>query len=121
MTTNEILNLDYNVMSNRELIQKAMTKIKPLSKYSDEFVPLIEIERAINMITKKYLIRPQFIMMTFGEKKCVYSCGVKTDDKHKWLGDVYGCEIYELMAKLLIKMYAEVKSGKIEKRSEKIL
>ena len=45
-----------------------------------------------------------------------YSCGVKTSDTHEWLGTVYGSSLYELFAKLTIKMYSEVRSGKVKKK-----
>ena len=47
----------------------------------------------------------------------IYSIGVKTVTKHEWLGTVYGMCLYEVFAKLAIKMYSEVKSGKIPERT----
>ena len=46
MTTNEIINLDYREKKNQEIIQKALRKIKPLSKYSEEYVPYSALEKA---------------------------------------------------------------------------
>jgi len=43
----------------------------------------------------------------------IYSIGVKTTTDHKWLGTVYGMCLYEVFAKLAIKMYSEVKSGNV--------
>ena len=36
MTTKELLNLDYRDKQNKQIIQKALLHIKPLSKFSDE-------------------------------------------------------------------------------------
>ena len=47
----------------------------------------------------------------------IYSIGVKTTTEHEWLGTVYGMCLYEVFAKLAIKMYSEVKSGKIPVRT----
>lgn len=114
MKTEQILNLDYRKEESQEIIQKVLTKIKPLSKYSDEFVPLEAIEKLIRVLCQKYEITPQWMTMSYHEPILgIYSIGVKTTTDHKWLGTVYGMCLYEVFAKLAIKMYSEVKSGNI--------
>lgn len=114
MKTEQILNLDYRKEESQEIIQKVLTKIKPLSKYSDEFVPLEAIEKLIRVLCQKYEITPQWMTMSYHEPILgLYSIGVKTTTDHKWLGTVYGMCLYEVFAKLAIKMYSEVKSGNI--------
>lgn len=115
MKTDEILNLDYRKEESKEIIQKVLRKIKPLSKFSDESdIPLEAIEKAIRVMVNKYEIRPQWMTISCHENNlAIYSIGVKTNDTHKWLGDVYGMCLYEVFAKLAIKIYAEVKSGNI--------
>lgn len=114
MKTEQILNLDYRKEESQEIIQKVLTKIKPLSKYSDELVPLDAIEKLIRVLCQKYEITPQWMTMSFHEPILgIYSIGVKTTTDHKWLGTVYGMCLYEVFAKLAIKMYSEVKSGNI--------
>lgn len=114
MKTEQILNLDYRKEESQEIIQKVLTKIKPLSKYSDEFVPLEAIEKLIRVLCQKYEIIPQWMTMSYHEPILgIYSIGVKTTTDHKWLGTVYGMCLYEVFAKLAIKMYSEVKSGNI--------
>ena len=118
MKTDEILNLDYRKEENKEIIQKVLRKIKPLSKFSEENdIPLEAIEKAIRVMVSKYEIRPQWMTISYeGPVLGVYSIGVKTSDTHKWLGDVYGMCLYEVFAKLAVKIYAEVKSGNIPVR-----
>ena len=117
MKTDDILNLDYRKEESQEIIQKVLRKIKPLSKYSDENVPLEEIEKLIRVLCQKYEITPQWMTMSFCEPILgIYSIGVKTTTDHKWLGNVYGICLYEIFAKLAIKMYSEVKFGKIPVR-----
>lgn len=112
MKTDEILNLDYRKEESKEIIQKVLRKIKPLSKYSDEMVPLEAVEKVVHILTNKYEITPQWMMMTYNEPILgIYSIGVKTTIDHKWLGTVYGMCLYEVFAKLAIKMYAEVRKG----------
>ena len=107
MKTEEILNLDYREKEEREIIQKVLRKIKPLSKYSDEHndIPLEAIEKLIRVLYQKYEITPQWMVMSLHESTAnIYSIGVKTTTDHKWLGNVYGMCLYEVFAKLEIKM-----------------
>lgn len=118
MKTEHILNLDYRKEENQEIIQKVLKKIKPLSKYSEE-VPLESIEKTIKVLTNKYDIMPQWMGMNYHEPILgIYSIGVKTATTHKWLGNVYGMCLYEVFAKLAIKMYSDVKTGKVKQRTK---
>lgn len=115
MKTEQILNLDYRKEENREIIQKVLRKIKPLSKYSDEInVPIEAIEKLVRVMVQKYEITPQWMSMSYFEPVLgIYSIGVKTTTDHKWLGTVYGMCLYEVFAKLAIKMYADIRLGNI--------
>lgn len=79
--------------------------------------PTIEqLEKALHMIANKYGYRTQQIW--FFDKEIVgkdaefqfYSMGVvdKSDD-HKWIGDVTGITLWELIAKGIIKIYGDIK------------
>ena len=113
MTTKEILNLDYREEKNQKIIQKVLRKIKPLSKFSDESnIPIEALEKVIHVMVSKYDIHPQWLMMSHHEQSyCIYTIGVKTSKKQ--MGNVYGVSLYEIFAKLTIKIYSEIKSGKI--------
>ena len=119
MKTEEIINLDYRIEKNKEIIQKVLRKIKPLSKYSEEEqIPLEIIEKLIQTLCLKYEVTPQWMTMAFNEQKPgLYSIGIKTTTDHKWLGNVYGMCLYEVFAKLSIKIYSEIKSGNIPERT----
>lgn len=116
MKTEQILNLDYRKEENKEIIQKVLRKIKPLSKYSEEEqIPLEAVEKLVRVLSQKYEITPQWMSMYFGEQVVgIYSIGVKTTTNHEWLGTVYGMCLYEVFSKLAIKMYSEIKSGNVE-------
>lgn len=118
MKTEQILNLDYRKEEAKEIIQKVLRKIKPLSKYSEEQdIPLEAIEKVIRILSQKYEIVPQWMVMSLYESAVnVYSIGVKTSNNHQWLGNVYGMCLYEIFAKLAIKMYSEVKQGNVKQR-----
>lgn len=119
MKTEQILNLDYRKEESQEIFQKVLRKIKPLSKYSDESnIPIEAIEKLVRVLVQKYEITPQWMSMSYFEPILgIYSIGVKTTTDHKWLGTVYGMCLYEVFAKLAIKMYSEVKSGNIPVRT----
>lgn len=118
MKTEEILRLDYMKDENKKIIQKVLRKIKPLSKCSDEMIPLEMIEKVAKVLVCKYEITPQWMSISYRESILgIYKVGVKTTTDHKWLGDVYGYCLYEVMAKLVIKMYSDIKAQNIPERS----
>lgn len=119
MKTEQILNLDYRKEESQEIIQKVLRKIKPLSKYSEENnIPIEAIEKLIRVLVKKYEITPQWMTMSYFESTLgIYSICVKTTTGHEWLGTVYGMCLYEVFAKLAIKMYSEIKSGNVHVRT----
>ena len=84
MKTEQILNLDYRKKENKEIIQKVLRKIKPLSKYSDEVdVPIEAIEKLIHVLVQKYEILPQWMNMTYFEPIIsIYSISIKTTTDH---------------------------------------
>ena len=116
MKTEDILNLDYRKEKNKEIIQRVLRKIKPLSKFSDEEeIPLEAIEKVVRVMVNKYEITPQWVMMSFHEEdRIIYSISVKETSEGKWLGNAYGICLYEAFAKLAIKMYSEIKQGNVE-------
>lgn len=121
MKTEQIMNLDYRKEENQKIIQKVLRQVKPLSKFSDEEqIPIEMLEKTVSVLTNKYEIQPQWI--TCGFRGPIrggigyYSVGVKTTTDHKWLGDASGRTIYELFAKLVIKMYTHVRAGDVPER-----
>ena len=115
MTTAEILDLDYADEESKEIIQKALRKIKPLSKYDiDEEVPLDVLEILVSKYQHKYCLFINYIAPTYipGERN-TYCATCKRTDTLEYIGNVYSSTIYELFAKLSIKFYYETQSGNI--------
>lgn len=118
MTTQQILNLNTRINpEGNEIIQKALRKIKPLSKYEDvkEDIPLELVEKVIHTIVSKYNIGVQWInhesrMMI---PEVYWSVSIKTTDNHKWVCSIQGATMYELLAKTAIKMYIMVKNDEV--------
>ena len=115
MKTEDILNLDYRKEENQEAIQRVLRKIKPLSKFSDdENIPFEKLEKLIGLYQNKYAIKIQYIIPNY-EGSIIYSASLLRSDNFKWIGNVYGMCMYELFAKIVIKMYTEIKKGIPEK------
>ena len=115
MKTEDILNLDYRKEENQESIQRVLRKIKPLSKFSDdENIPFEKLEKLIGLYQNKYAIKIQYIIPNY-EGSIIYSASLLRSDNFKWIGNVYGMCMYELFAKIAIKMYTEIKKGIPEK------
>ena len=116
MKTEDILNLDYRKEENQETIQRVLRKIKPLSKLSeDENIPFEKLEKLVGLYQNKYAIKIQYIMPNY-EGSIIYSASLLRSDNFKWIGNVYGMCMYELFAKIAIKMYTEIKKGIPEKK-----
>ena len=114
MTTKEIMNLDCRKEKDREIIQKVLRQIKPLSKYSDECnVPLDAIEKAITVMCKKYIVSvKEFSPDMFSNNDyTIWRATLINDKTLKVIENVYGISLYETFAKIAIRLYAEVKKG----------
>lgn len=109
MTTEQIMELDYRESESKEIIQKVLKKIKPLSKYSvEEDVVLKDIEKVIFVICKKYDTRVVLRTDVFAnDNNIVWRAAViyETD-----ISIVYGISIYEIMAKVAIRIYSFVRN-----------
>ena len=114
MTTKEILNLDYRDEKNKKIIQKVLKQIKPLSKYSDEDdVPFSAVEKAITIMCKKYMMRVNQLVpdVWANNEHTIWRAWLINDTNLKTIDTVYGISLYEVFAKIAIRLYAEVKKG----------
>lgn len=114
MTTKEIINLDYRKEENKEIIQKVLKQIKPLSKYSDESeIPFSALEKAITVMCKKYCMRINQLVpdVWANDKHTIWRAWLINDTNLKTIDTVYGVTLYEVFAKSAIRLYAEVKKG----------
>ena len=114
MTTNEVMNLDCRKEENKEIIQKVLRQIKPLSKYSDECdIPFEAIEKAITVMCKKYMMRLNDLSPDVWSNKdhTIWRAWLINDTNLKTIDMVFGITLYEVLAKTAIKLYAEVKKG----------
>lgn len=110
----KVLNADYRTEAGRKMVQDVLHKFKPFVKYEGRDVPLDKLEKFASIITSKYNIRPQWVVIDAdaADKTYVYSCSLVSRDTRDWLGTVYGSTLYELFAKVVIKMAVEAKALK---------
>lgn len=120
MKVSEILELDYRYKENREEIQKKLKSMKGFDKYSDEDVPMNKIERFVGTACRKYdvYVRDISFACIKTNKENLYTVHIFKESDLTMIGIVYGCELYELMAKTAIYIYAMIKSEKVGKRDE---
>ncbi len=114
MTTKEIINLDCRFEENKEIIQKVLRKIKPLSKYSDEYdIPFEAIEKVITVMCKKYKMRLKHVSpdMWSNDSYTIWGAMLLSEVDYKVIDMVYGISLYEVFAKSAIRLYTEVKKG----------
>ena len=114
MTTKQIINLDYREKENQEIIQKVLRQIKPLSRYSDEEeIPFSAIEKAVTVMCKKYMMRVNQLVpdVWANDEHTIWRAWLIDDTNLKTIDNVYGVTLYELFAKIAIRLYAEVKKG----------
>lgn len=131
MKTADILDLNCMTVEGKEKLQKALRHLKPFRKYDmDTNIPLESIEKYVGILSRKYHIMMQYITPTYIPNNVdFFSCSFKRTDTHKWLGCVYANTLYELYAKVAIKMVYEIKHEEIpeidwevveEKQKEKL-
>ena len=121
MRVRDILQLDCREEENKEVIQKMLKKIKPFSKYENEDVEISKIEKFIGVATKKYDLYVRDIMfasIVTDNNEILYNLHLYRESDLQIICEIYGCELYELMAKTAIYIYALIKNEKVRKRDE---
>ena len=114
MTTKQIINLDYREKQNREIIQKVLRQIKPLSRYSDECeIPFSALEKAITVMCKKYCMRVNQLVpdVWANDEHTIWRIWLINDTNLQTIDTIYGISLYEVFAKTAIRLYSEVKKG----------
>lgn len=122
MKTESILDLDCTKKENIKQINRFLWKIKPLAKLLEknnytkgEQIPLELMEQTLQGIMLRYKYQTQGINFYFEEKFVFYNVSVlKIRKTRDWIGNVYGKTLWEVIAKLIIKIYADIKKEKEE-------
>ena len=116
MTTQELLDMDMSKRKNKDIICKILHKVEPVQiqhSYEGE-MSLKVLEKALLEMCAQYSYGVQTIYPYFEEKQFrFYTASViKKTDTTIWCGNVYGKTMWEIFAKLIIKIYSEIKREK---------
>ena len=129
MKTSELLNLDCRKDKNNiNILTKFLWKVKPVARILEknnctktEQAPLELLEQALHGIMLRYGYRTQGINTYYEEgedkenKFVFYTVSLlKIRDTREWIGNVYGKTLWETVAKIIIKVYADLKKEKAE-------
>ena len=113
MKLKEALYSDIRKEGVAEELHALLCKIPPLKKYEDsKKIPIEVLEKLLRKFEEKYDVRLQYIMPTYQKEtnSHYYSCSVKTDSTHDWIGTVHGITIYECFVKLVLMCYGYSRS-----------
>lgn len=114
MRTEDILNLDCRKTENRETLEKYLLKVKPVKKLYDKEGELTTelLEMAMHGITLHYdfSIAAQGIRPYYEDGKFIYYVVdmLRGKKERTWCGCVYGVTMWEVVAKIIIKIYSEI-------------
>lgn len=109
MTTNQIMELDCREEENKEIIQKVLKKIGPLSKYSEEEqVPFEKVEKLVTILSKRYNMRVRDFVpdVWSNSNESIWRATIIDDNNLRAIKLVYGLSVYEVFAKAAICMYS---------------
>ena len=127
MTTEQLLNLKCDTDKNKQTLNKALFKVKPVSRMAEkllytktEQLPVEMLETIIHGLMKKYNIMMQAINPYYDEQKDIvfYTCSVQIIIEHgehktrEWIGNTYGKTLWELYAKTIIFIVQKIKDQK---------
>lgn len=113
MTTNDILQLDCRDERNARIIQKALRRIKQLSNVDEDIIPINLLELCIKKYCNKYKYYYRLYPdTTAADNYIVWKGMVLSIDDLSVIGSVYGCTVYEVFSKTIIKLYSVTKGGR---------
>lgn len=119
----KLLNMDCSKKENREKIERFILTLKPVQKMKqkkDFVLDVATLEKIKNGLCCRYGYRSQGITEHFELKCdikedrpvrfCFYYVSILTADR-SWIGNAYGNDLWELLAKMIIKIYEHIKYG----------
>lgn len=108
MTTEQLLELDCRAEENKEKIKKALKKIKPLKKY--DVAPLEALEKCLKLLGRKYGITCREISSDIiSGEDIIWRSTIFDMYNLNTIRTVYGCTMYEALAKTVIAVFVETR------------
>ena len=114
MKTEEVLNLDCTDEQNKKKLNKFLYNVKTIAKQMGEDktkrIPLEVLEKTLHNICVKYGYGHQGIS-SYCEEGIFKFYTVSLTKKRNtvdWIGNAYGKTMWELFAKMIVKIYADI-------------
>lgn len=122
MTVDKIMYIDYRTQEGKDKIKKALYMMKPFERYKNDNreVPIEAIEKAVSIMCRKYDIMIQWAYFLYIEDSPdIVSITIMKRKSHEYIATIQCNCLYEMIAKACIRIYSEVKSGKVGLMNEK--
>ena len=126
MKTEDILNLDCRKEENRMKLNSFLYKVKPIQRRMEKLgkgrgveVPMEVLEEVMQGLCLRYGYRIQHIIPSFDTDRFIFynSSITKRRDTVLRVGNAYGCTMHETIAKIIVKIYADIRKEQ-EKNGE---
>lgn len=110
MKLSQMLQLDCTVDANKQKIQQMLKRIKPLSKFKND-VPFEYLEKTIKRLGERTKIVVGSIVpdIDSNSKIIIWRCEIVNLKNFNLVVSVYGCSLYEVLAKTIIVLYSKAK------------
>lgn len=118
MKTEEILNLDCRKEEHEVFLYKFLKKI-PYVKSEMDLQKTRVLEEIIYDMCVWEGYRLQSIETIYSTESFRYVAGIKDINGNRWVGNTYGITLWELLAKGIIKIYADMREK--EKNEKNII
>lgn len=118
MKTEEILNLDCRKENQKALLCKFLKKI-PYAEGQSKIFRVKDLEDIIYNMCVWEGYRLQSIETIYSTESFRYVAGIKDVNGNRWVGNTYGLTLWELLAKGIVKIYADMREK--EKNEENIV
>lgn len=110
-----VLNLDCREEANERVLQEALHQVKPLAKFEGR-VQQVKVEKLLGKICRRYYvdfkIEPLYVPNNVDMYRSVVTSGTMK------LADIYGCKVYEVLAKTVVWLFDAVESKELRRRDK---
>lgn len=110
-----VLNLDCREEASERVLQEALHQVKPLAKFEGR-VQQVKVEKLLGKICRRYYvgfkIEPLYVPNNVDMYRSVVTSGTMK------LVDIYGCKVYEVLAKTVVWLFNAVESKELRRRGE---
>lgn len=111
----KVLNLDCREEADDRALQEALHQVKPLAKFEGR-VQQAKVEKLLGKICRRYYvdfkIEPLYIPNNVDMYRSVVTSGTMK------LVDIYGCKVYEVLAKTVVWLFDAVESKELRRRGK---